>query len=108
MSERTEFERERDRLVAEIAESLGKCVSSVNQLNRNIESVNSVGQGFDSVANLWSKFSQVMYQPQDSREEAAVPERILERDQDQAKLPVGVVPGGGDPILSASTTSHRG
>ncbi|GAA5964988.1 hypothetical protein JCM3765_004818 [Sporobolomyces pararoseus] len=107
MSERTEFERERDRLVAEIAESLGKCVSSVNQLNRNIESVNTVGQGFDSVSNLWNQFSQVIYQPAGSHEEAVVPERILERDQDQ-KLPPGVVPGGGDPILSASTTSHRG
>ncbi|GAA5934805.1 Dad1p [Sporobolomyces koalae] len=99
MSERSDFERERDRLVAEIAESLGKCVTSVNQLNRNIETVNSVGQGFDSVSNLWNQFSQVMYQ---SNEEAIKPERILER-QDAERLPAGVVPGGGDPILSAST-----
>ncbi|GAA6012915.1 hypothetical protein JCM11491_006224 [Sporobolomyces phaffii] len=103
MSDRTEFERERDRLVAEIAESLGKCVSSVNQLNRNIESVNSVGQGFDSVSNLWNQFSQVMHQPAGSHEETAVPERYLEREHDaQSKVPAGVVPGGGDPVLSAS------
>ncbi|GAA5905815.1 Dad1p [Sporobolomyces salmoneus] len=107
MSERSDFERERDRLVAEIAESLAKAVTSVNQLNRNIESVNSVGQQFDSVSNLWTKFSQVMYQPVGSQEETIAPERILERDQDQQKLPAGVVPGGGDPILSASTSSHR-
>ncbi|GAA5871502.1 hypothetical protein JCM16303_000775 [Sporobolomyces ruberrimus] len=106
MNERTDFERERDRLVAEIAENLGKCVSSVNQLNRNIESVNSVGQGFDSVSNLWNQFSQVMYQPAGSHDETLAPERILEREQDQ-KLPSGVVPGGGDPILSASTSSNR-
>lgn len=78
----SEFERERDRLVAEIAEvrrtprlpdpllahpsppypaqNLAKCVTSVNQLNRNIEAVTTVGAGFEPVQHLWQQFERVM------------------------------------------------
>lgn len=86
-ADKTEFERERDRLIAEIAEvsrssadrdalqptrrvrlltpvarlqNLAKCCSSVNQLNRNIENVIEVGKGFDSVHDLWQQFETVM------------------------------------------------
>ncbi|GAA6061326.1 hypothetical protein JCM10212_003216 [Sporobolomyces blumeae] len=59
-SDRSDFERERDRLVAEIAESLAKCVTATNQLNRNIENVTNVGAGFESVSNLWTQFGHVM------------------------------------------------
>jgi len=34
-----------------------------------------------------------------------MPERVLESHE---RLPSGVVPGGGDPILRASTTSSQG
>ncbi|GAA5830406.1 hypothetical protein JCM5353_002433 [Sporobolomyces roseus] len=107
MTERSSFDLERSRLISEIAENLGKCVTSVNQLNRNIESVNSVGSGFDQVSGLWNQFSQVM-QPSSSQKEEGfneMPERVLEGHE---RLPSGVVPGGGDPILRASTTSTQG
>lgn len=80
------FERERDKLVAEIAEvsssppgicvlkltspplppppwasqNLGKCVTAVNQLNRNIEDVTSVDGGFSAVYSTWSRFQRAL------------------------------------------------
>ena len=75
----SDFERERDRLISEIAEAstpgrvsqdlqpdhssqqnLAKCVTSVNQLNRNIENVTTVGAGFEPVHHLWKQFENVM------------------------------------------------
>ena len=75
----SDFERERDRLIGEISEASGpcrvsigiqtdqgtpqnlaKCVTSVNQLNRNIESVTIVGAGFEPVHHLWKQFETVM------------------------------------------------
>lgn len=79
------FERERDKLVAEIAEvqalrpahpphspswltstlapppqNLAKCVTAVNQLNRNIEDVTSVDGGFSAVYTTWSRFQRAL------------------------------------------------
>lgn len=47
------FLRERERLVAEIAEGLGRLGSNLNALNRNIEAVGQVGEQFAPVADLW-------------------------------------------------------
>lgn len=83
MDARTAFERERDKLVAEISEvsvapqslsprhpslqtvlkslglgvvqSLGRLLTNVNALNRNIEAANLVGKQFDHPHTLWSK-----------------------------------------------------
>jgi hypothetical protein len=43
-----------------LPQNLGKCVSAVNQLNRNIENVTQVGDGIEPVHNLWSQFQDVM------------------------------------------------
>ncbi len=84
----TEFTRERDILIAEVAEvccsplalltrltllrppaltpspapaqALGRCVTNLNLLNRNIENVAVVGQGFEPVHTLWKQFEAVM------------------------------------------------
>ncbi|ORY89773.1 DASH complex subunit Dad1-domain-containing protein [Leucosporidium creatinivorum] len=106
-SDKTDFERERDRLIAEIAENLAKCCSSVNQLNRNIENVIEVGKGFDSVHDLWKQFETVMAGSTDSE---APRDPILQRElpegtDETAILPPGIAPGGGSlPMLGVSTS----
>ncbi|BGO92176.1 hypothetical protein NBRC10512_000907 [Rhodotorula toruloides] len=100
-STRSDFERERDRLVAEIAENLGKCVTAVNQLNRNIENVTQVGGGFDAVHHLWTSFQQVMANGSYAEAEQR-PEPILGRSNDETiKLPAGLAPGGGESLYQS-------
>ncbi|GAA6017184.1 hypothetical protein JCM8202_005937 [Rhodotorula sphaerocarpa] len=91
------FERERDRLVAEIAENLGKCVTAVNQLNRNIENVTSVDNGFSSVYDTWSSFQQALASGSYADQ---APPRLLARDNDgTVRLPPGIAPGRGETVL---------
>ncbi|GAA5890590.1 hypothetical protein JCM8208_004925 [Rhodotorula glutinis] len=59
LPDKSSFERERDRLIAEIADNLGKCLNNINTLNRNIENVTAVGN-FESVHDLWSQFQDVV------------------------------------------------
>lgn len=42
------------------AQNLARCVSNVNQLNRNIENVALVGTGFHQVNMLWKQFENTM------------------------------------------------
>lgn len=41
-------------------QNLGKCVTAVNQLNRNIEDVTSVDGGFSAVYSTWSRFQRAL------------------------------------------------
>lgn len=98
----SEFERERDRLVAEIAENLAKCVTSVNQLNRNIEAVTTVGAGFEPVQHLWQQFERVM--GTSSVATATDQEKLLQPHlpagtDATAVLPARVAPGGGEAVV---------
>ncbi|SCV69837.1 BQ2448_1231 [Microbotryum intermedium] len=102
------FERERSRLVAEIAEAT-KCVTSVNALNRNIENVISVGSGFEPVHALWTQFQTVMLNGSVANAETTREERPILAphfpsgvDQ-QAILPHGLAPGQGETALLQST-----
>ncbi|KAK4054193.1 hypothetical protein OIV83_001219 [Microbotryomycetes sp. JL201] len=111
--DRSPFERERDRLVAEIAENLAKCCSSVNQLNRNMDNVVEVGRGFDAVHDLWKQFETVMANgvgPEDAARDGILPRDLPEGTDEAAVLPKFLAPGGGDnvlaaPLLSSSTAS---
>ncbi|TNY19433.1 DASH complex subunit Dad1-domain-containing protein [Rhodotorula diobovata] len=99
-SDRSDFDRERDRLIAEIADNLTKCLNSVNQLNRNIENVTAVGN-FESVHDLWSQFQDVV--ARGSYDEAVQqPDPILQssRAHDEAPRlpPPGGAPGGGEMV----------
>ncbi|CEQ41984.1 hypothetical protein JCM21900_004844 [Sporobolomyces salmonicolor] len=105
-SDKSDFERERDRLVSEIAENLGKCVTAVNQLNRNIENVAQVGGGFDAVHALWAQFQQVMASGTSVEQQ---PDPILHRSNDEtARLPAGLAPGGGETLLMPQTSQGEG
>ncbi|POY71134.1 hypothetical protein BMF94_5891 [Rhodotorula taiwanensis] len=93
------FERERDRLVAEIAENLGKCVTAVNQLNRNIENVTSVDDGFSSVYDTWSRFQQALANGSYADAEQPAPPQLLARENDETiRLPPGIAPGRGETL----------
>ena len=48
---------EREKLIGGISENLGKLISSVNALNRNIETNVLVGSEFDGVSRLWKEVS---------------------------------------------------
>ncbi|WFD33341.1 Dolichyl-diphosphooligosaccharide-protein glycosyltransferase subunit dad1 [Malassezia cuniculi] len=59
---RSYFERERDRLVTEIAENIESLIGSTNAANRKLEEHIAVGRGFESIAELWGRFSELMAQ----------------------------------------------
>ncbi|KAI5479388.1 DASH complex, subunit Dad1 [Pseudohyphozyma bogoriensis] len=104
MDGRADFESERARLVAEIAENLARCVTNVNQLNRNIENVSTVGAGFAPVHNLWKQFEAVMAsmplpeQPQ----EPFLKSKLPPETDETAVVGAGVAPGGGAAVEAFS------
>ncbi|KAH9465170.1 hypothetical protein MJO28_006949 [Puccinia striiformis f. sp. tritici] len=63
LEDHTQFDNERLKWIAEIAESIGRYSTHLNALNRNIESLNLVGKQFENVNSLWSKFEQVISKP---------------------------------------------
>ncbi|BGP16970.1 hypothetical protein JCM10213_007416 [Rhodosporidiobolus nylandii] len=105
LADKTEFERERDRLIGEVADSLGKALNALNTLNRNIESTANVGEGFRSVHGLWSQFADVMQSGSytDAEEQ---PTPILPRNDETIRLPAGLAPGGGDDAALDLAASH--
>ncbi|GAA5836639.1 hypothetical protein JCM11251_002684 [Rhodosporidiobolus azoricus] len=105
-ADKSDFERERDRLEAEIAESLSKSVNAVNQLNRNIENVLHVSGGLEAVHNLWSQFQDVM-QSGSYADAEEPPEPILARNDDTIRLPAGLTPGGGETVQEVQAAGRE-
>ncbi|KAK0549694.1 Dolichyl-diphosphooligosaccharide-protein glycosyltransferase subunit dad1 [Tilletia horrida] len=56
----TFFDKERDRLLNEVASSLETILSNSNTLNRQLEASIAVGREFEPIAQLWGRFSSVM------------------------------------------------
>ncbi|KOS15922.1 dash outer kinetochore protein [Malassezia pachydermatis] len=56
------YERERERLMADITSSLEVIIANSNAVNRKLEEQISVGKGFDSISALWGQFSELMVQ----------------------------------------------
>ncbi|WFD29138.1 tRNA (guanine(10)-N(2))-methyltransferase [Malassezia sp. CBS 17886] len=54
------FERERERLVSEIAASVETLIGTNNAVNRKLEEHIAVGKGFESISELWGRFSELM------------------------------------------------
>ncbi|EJU03214.1 hypothetical protein DACRYDRAFT_49957 [Dacryopinax primogenitus] len=54
------FEKERERLVAEITSTFEDLLSSSNLLNRKLEEVLGVGREFETISSLWGKFHDFM------------------------------------------------
>ncbi|KAG8925006.1 hypothetical protein FRC03_006199 [Tulasnella sp. 419] len=71
-NEPTFFERERDRLVSQIASGFEELLSQNNVLNRQLEQVYGVGRDFTTVAALWGRFQDLMKTQQVEVEAVAV------------------------------------
>ncbi|CAK9779649.1 hypothetical protein CC85DRAFT_305741 [Cutaneotrichosporon oleaginosum] len=56
MAEESYFEREKARLLQEIATGMEDLISTTNAYNRNIEEAYGVGREFKTVADLWGTF----------------------------------------------------
>ncbi|BEI87712.1 uncharacterized protein CcaverHIS019_0104300 [Cutaneotrichosporon cavernicola] len=56
MAEESFFEKEKDRLLKEIATGMEDLISTTNAYNRKMEEAYGVGREFSTVADLWGKF----------------------------------------------------
>jgi len=54
------FERERDRLSAEITAGFEELLSSSNVLNRKLEEVLGMTREYETIASLWQSFHELM------------------------------------------------
>ncbi|KAG4301010.1 hypothetical protein PCK1_002709 [Pneumocystis canis] len=71
------FEKQREVLIGQVAQSMEQIITNLNILNRNMESFISVGKEFESVSTLWKIFHDVL-----SREDPyPLPEEIQETEQ---------------------------
>ncbi|KZT56328.1 hypothetical protein CALCODRAFT_435935 [Calocera cornea HHB12733] len=78
-TESTYFEKERERLVAEITSSFEDLLSSSNLLNRKLEEVLGVGREFETISSLWGRFHHLM------------------REQKEGEMPVDESSRGSEP-----------
>ncbi|KTW28831.1 hypothetical protein T552_01460 [Pneumocystis carinii B80] len=56
------FEKQRDALIGQVAQSMEQIITNLNILNRNMESFIAVGKEFESVSTLWKMFHDVLSQ----------------------------------------------
>ncbi|CAO1630490.1 unnamed protein product [Jaminaea pallidilutea] len=120
------FLRERERLVGEIAESMGQILNHSNALNRKLEESILVGKGFEPMSVLWGRFASMMGQygvvPGDVNAQQQQQQHYQGQDvageegyKDRAQDAVGADEGGADAARPANpiapgggtwTTSH--
>ncbi|GBE84887.1 DASH complex subunit Dad1-domain-containing protein [Sparassis latifolia] len=84
--EGTFFERERDRLTAEITSGFEELLSSSNNLNRGLEEVLGMTREYETIATLWQSFHELMRGQRD------------DPDESTAEQPQGL-PGTGGHVL---------
>ncbi|CCM01892.1 uncharacterized protein FIBRA_03963 [Fibroporia radiculosa] len=88
----TLFERERDRLTAEITSGFEELLSSSNGLNRKLEEVLGMTREYETIAALWQSFHDLMRGQQDEPSELST------------EQPKGL-PGTGGHVLTAKQGS---
>ncbi|EMD39991.1 hypothetical protein CERSUDRAFT_132748, partial [Gelatoporia subvermispora B] len=84
--ENTFFEKERERLTAEITSGFEELLSSSNTLNRKLEEVLGMTREYETIAALWQTFHELM---RGQKEEGAA---VQEQSQG--------LPGTGGHVLS--------
>ncbi|KAI0632184.1 hypothetical protein C8Q77DRAFT_1158849 [Trametes polyzona] len=94
--EGTFFEKERDRLTAEISSGFEELLSSSNDLNRKLEDVLSMNREYETIAALWQSFHELMRGHHDE-----------EGDETAEAEPHGL-PGTGGHVLAASKSGGPG
>ncbi|KAJ2889132.1 hypothetical protein GGI21_005734 [Coemansia aciculifera] len=60
---RSQYEREKERLIVEINQCMDIVNRNLVQLNQNLESAISLGSNFSRVASLWSEFGTIINPP---------------------------------------------
>ncbi|KAI8322452.1 hypothetical protein GQ54DRAFT_248780, partial [Martensiomyces pterosporus] len=60
---RSQFEREKERLIVEINQGMDAVNRNLTQLNQNLESAISLGNNFSRIASLWSEFGAIISPP---------------------------------------------
>ncbi|KAJ1798740.1 hypothetical protein LPJ59_002306 [Coemansia sp. RSA 2399] len=60
---RSQFEREKERLVIEINQGMDTVNRNLVQLNQNLESAISLSTNFGRIASLWSEFGTIINPP---------------------------------------------
>ncbi|KAJ2698056.1 hypothetical protein FB645_005747 [Coemansia sp. IMI 203386] len=66
---RTQYEREKERLVIEINQGMDTVNRNLLQLNQNLESAISLGTSFGRIASLWNEFGMIINPPIEDCEE---------------------------------------
>ncbi|KAI0372235.1 hypothetical protein BV20DRAFT_1120049 [Pilatotrama ljubarskyi] len=89
------FEKERDRLTAEITSGFEELLSSSNNLNRKLEEVLGMTREYETIAALWQSFHELMRGHHDEGEVSGEAE------------PQGL-PGTGGHVLTASKSGNGG
>ncbi|KAI0335836.1 hypothetical protein GY45DRAFT_1292371 [Cubamyces sp. BRFM 1775] len=89
------FEKERDRLTAEITSGFEELLSSSNNLNRKLEEVLGMTREYETIAALWQSFHELMRGHHD------------EDDVSGEAEPHGL-PGTGGHVLAASKSGNGG
>lgn len=67
--QKSQFEREKERLVMEINQGMDVVNRNAVQLNQNLESAISLGNSFDHIASLWSEFGTIINPPMEAEAE---------------------------------------
>ncbi|KAJ2786795.1 hypothetical protein GGI15_001250 [Coemansia interrupta] len=65
---RTQFDREKERLIIEINQGMDTVNRNLLQLNQNLDSAISLGKSFGRIASLWSDFGMIINPPADYEE----------------------------------------
>ncbi|KAI0826881.1 hypothetical protein BC628DRAFT_1516357 [Trametes gibbosa] len=89
------FEKERDRLTAEISSGFEELLLSSNNLNRKLEEVLGMTREYETIAALWQSFHELMRGHHDEGEESVEAE------------PHGL-PGTGGRVLAVSKSQNGG
>ncbi|KAI0720535.1 DASH complex subunit Dad1-domain-containing protein [Cerioporus squamosus] len=84
------FEKERDRLTAEISSGFEELLSSSNGLNRKLEEVLGMTREYETIASLWESFHELMRGHRDE-----------DSNSGEADQPHGL-PGTGGHVLTGS------
>ncbi|KAJ1646275.1 hypothetical protein J3B02_002238 [Coemansia erecta] len=66
---RTQYEREKERLIIEINQGMDTVNRNLQQLNQNLESAISLGTSFGRIASLWNDFGMIIDPPIEDSEE---------------------------------------
>ncbi|KAI0689704.1 hypothetical protein BC835DRAFT_1510885 [Cytidiella melzeri] len=64
----TYFERERDRLIVEVAAAFEKLLPRSNNMNRKLEEVLEATREYETIAALWHSFHELMKSQRDDDE----------------------------------------